>query len=133
MSTGADTVYRHRSRVYQTQFLLLINAQLVPTALSPRQGRHSPIWFGTWWKEEANAAGNQHVPDAVDVKVVFLRLNKGVEGHSRTGDEGSWAEVEEPSLPCWGVTVAPPDRSECLTIERTCIIHNVHNTGAAVT
>lgn len=60
---------------------MLVDAQLVPaTTLTPHR-RYLGVRLGSGRQQEAHAAGDQHVPDAVDVEVVLFSLHEGIEGH----------------------------------------------------
>lgn len=105
-SAGADAVDGDDGRVHQTQFLMLVNTQLITTAPPALQRSHLGVGLGARRQEEAHAPRDQHVPNAVDVEVVLLCLHKGVEGHSRCGNHGARKEEEHPALP--GRRVATP-------------------------
>lgn len=88
---------------------MLVDAELIAAAAPALQRRHLGVGLGPRRQQEAHAAGNQHVPNAVDVEVVLLRLHKGVEGHRRRGDHGAWEEEERPALPGGRVAAPPAD------------------------
>lgn len=121
-SARTDAVDGDDGRVHQTQLLVLINAQLIAAASSTLQRGHLGIRLGARWQEEAHAPCYQHVPDAVDVEVVLLRLHKGVKGHGRRGNHGAREEEEHPALPGGWIATAPTDGSHRLTGQQT------HNT-----
>lgn len=109
LSAGADAVDGDDRRVHQTQLLMLVDAQLIAAAPPALQRGHLGVRLGSRRQQEAHAAGDQHVPDAVDVEVVLLRLHEGVEGHGRRGDHGAREEEEDPALPGGWVTAPPAD------------------------
>lgn len=108
-SAGTNTVDGGHSGVDKPQLLLLIDAELVPTSLAPRQWPQAPAGLGTGRQQEADAAGNEQVPDAVYVEVVLLCLHEGVEQHGRRCNQRSWAQVESPALPGRWIAVAATD------------------------
>lgn len=105
-SAGTNAVDGDDGRVHQAQLLVLVNAELIAAAAPALQRRHLGVGLGPRRQQEAHAAGDQHVPNAVDVEVVLLRLHEGVEGHRRRGDHGAGEEEERPALP--GGRVAAP-------------------------
>lgn len=113
-SAGANAVDGGHSWVDKPQLLLFVDAELVPTALAPGQWPEAPAGLGTGWQQEANAAGDEQVPDAVDVEVVLLCLHEGIEQHGSCRNQRSRAQVESPALPGWWVTVAATDSTSCL-------------------
>lgn len=108
-SAGADAVDGDDGRVHQAQLLVLVDAQLVAAAAPALERRHLGVGLGARRQQEAHAAGDQHVPNAVDVEVVLLRLHEGVQGHGRRGDHGAREEEERPALPGGRVAAAPAD------------------------
>jgi len=108
-SAGTNAVDGGHGWVDKPQLLLFIDAELVPAALAPGQRPQAPAGLGAGRQQEADAAGDEQVPDAVDVEVVLLRLHEGVEQHSGCRDQRSRAQVERPALPRRWVAVAAPD------------------------
>lgn len=113
-SAGTNAVDGGHGWVNEPQFLLFIDAELVPTALAPGQRPQAPAGLGTGWQQEADAAGDEQVPDAVDVEVVLLCLHEGIEQHGSCRDQCPRAQVESPALPGRWVAVAAPDGASCL-------------------
>lgn len=106
LSAGADTVDGDDGWVHQTKLLVLIDAQLITAAPPTLQRSHLGVGLGARRQEEADAPCDQHVPNAVDVEVVLLRLHKGVESHGRCCNHCAREEEEHPALP--GGRVATP-------------------------
>lgn len=77
-SAGAYAVDGNDRWVHQSHLLVLVHTELVAAASPPLQGSDFHVWFGTWRKKEADAPGDEHVPDAVDVEVILLSLHEGV-------------------------------------------------------
>jgi len=115
LSAGADAVNGDDGRVHQTQLLVLVDAQLIAAAPPALQRGRLGVGLRAGRQQEAHAACNQHVPDAVDVEVVLLRLHEGVEGHGRRGDHGARKEEEHPALPGGRVAAPPADGAHSLT------------------
>lgn len=113
-SAGTNAVDGGYGRVDESQLLLFVDAELVPTALAPGQRPQAPAGLGTGWQQEADTASDEQVPDAVDVEVVLLCLHEGVEQHGSRRNQRSWAQVESPALPGRWVAVAAPDGASCL-------------------
>lgn len=88
-SAGADAVDGDDGRVDKAHLLVFVDTQLVAAAPLAPQRRHLGIRLGPRRQQEAYAAGDQHVPDAVDVEIVLLRLHKSVERDGRGGDGGA--------------------------------------------
>lgn len=108
-SAGTNAVDGDDGRVHQAQLLVLVDAELIAAAAPALQRRHLGVGLGPGRQQEAHAPGDQHVPNAVDVEVVLLRLHEGVEGHGRRGDHGAREEEERPALPGGGVAAAAAD------------------------
>lgn len=106
LSASADTVDGDDGWVHQTKLLVLIDAQLITAAPPTLQRSHLGVGLGARRQQEADAPCDQHVPNAVDVEVVLLRLHKGVEGHGGCCNHCAWEEEEHPALP--GGRVATP-------------------------
>lgn len=115
LSAGADAVDGNDSWVHQAELLVLVHAQLIAAAPPALQRGHLGVGLGSRWQEEAHAPCNQHVPDAVYVEVVLLRLHKGVERHGRCGDHGAREEEEHPALPGGRVATPAADGAHSLT------------------
>ena len=108
-SAGANAVDGGHRWINKPQLLLFVDAELVPTALTAGQRPQAPAGLGTGWQQEAHAAGDEQVPDTVDVEVVLLRLHEGIEQHSSHRNQRTWAQVERPELPGGWVAVAATD------------------------
>lgn len=113
-SAGAYAVNGYNSWVHQSHLLMLIDTELVAAAPPSFQGSDFHVGFGTGRQKEADASCDQHVPDAVDVEVVLLRLHEGVQGHRRCGDGGARKQEKHPALPSRWVTAAPTDGAHSL-------------------
>lgn len=118
-SAGTDAVDGDDCRVHQAQLLVLVHAQLIAAAPPTLQRGHLGVRLGARRQEEAHAPCDQHVPDAVDVEVVLLRLHEGVQGHGRRGDHGAWEEEEHPALPGGRVATPPTDGAHRLIGQQT--------------
>lgn len=114
LSARAYAVDGDDCRVHQAHLLVLVDAQLVAAAPAALHGRDLGVGLGTRWQQEAHAAGNEHMPDAVDVEVVLLRLHEGVERYSRRGDHGAREQEEHPALPGGWVAAATADGADGL-------------------
>lgn len=114
LSARAYAVDGDDCRVHQAHLLVLVDAQLVAAAPAAFHGRDLGVGLGARRQQEAHAAGNEHVPDAVDVEVVLLRLHEGVERHGRRGDHGAREQEEHPALPGRGVAAAAADGADSL-------------------
>lgn len=115
LSAGADAIDGNDAWVHQAKLLMLIHAQLIATAPPTLQWGHLGIRLGSRWQEKAHTPCNQHVPDAVYVEVVLLRLHKGVERHGRCGNHGAREKEEHPALPGGRVATSTPDGAHSLT------------------
>lgn len=118
-SAGTNAVDGDDGRVYQTQLLVLVDAELIAAAAPALQRRHLGVGLGPRRQQEAHTAGDQHVPNAVDVEVVLLRLHEGIQGHCRRGDHGAWEEEERPALPGGRVAAPPADGTHRLVGRET--------------
>lgn len=118
-SAGTDAVDGDNARVHQAQLLVLVHAQLIAAAPLPLQRGHLGVGFGARRQQEAHAARDQYVPDAVDVEVVILRLHEGVEGHGGYGDHGAGEKEENPTFPGGRVASATADGAHRLTTKTT--------------
>lgn len=119
LSAGADAINGDDGRVHQAQLLVLVHTQLIAAAPPTLQWGHLGVGLGAWRQEEAHAPCNQHVPDAMDVEVVLLRLHEGVEGHGRCSNHGSWKEEEHPALPGGRVATPSTYSAHRLTVQQT--------------
>lgn len=119
LSAGADAINGDDGWVHQAQLFVLVHTQLIAAAPPTLQWGHLGVGLGTRRQEKAHAPCNQHVPDAMDVEVVLLRLHKGVEGHGRCGDHGAREEEEHPTLPGGRVATPPTDGAHRLTDQQT--------------
>ena len=122
LSAGADAVDGDDGGVHQAQLLVLVDAQLVAAAPPALQRGDLGVGLGARAAGGSPRSRDQHVPDAVDVEVVLLRLHEGVEGHGGRGDHGARQEEEHPALPGGRVAAPPPDGAHGLTGQQT------HNT-----
>lgn len=109
LSALTDAVDGNDGWVHQAQFLVLVHAQLIAAAPLALQRGHLGIGFGSRRQQEAHAPRDQHVPYAVDVEVVLLRLHKGVQRHGGCRDHGAREQEEHPALPGGRVATPSPD------------------------
>lgn len=80
-SAGADAVNGDDGRVDEAHLLVFVDTELVSASTLAPHWRHLGVRLGTGWQQEAHAAGDQHVPNAVDVEVVLFGLHEGIERH----------------------------------------------------
>lgn len=80
-SAGADAVDGDDGRVDEAHLFVLVDAELVSASTLAPHWRHLGVRLGTRRQQEAHAASDQHVPDAVDVEVVLFCLHEGIERH----------------------------------------------------
>lgn len=114
LSAGTDAIDGYDAWVHQAQFLVFVHAQLISAAPLALQRGHLGVWLGARWQKEAHAPCDQHVPNAVDVEVVLLRLHEGVQSHSRCGDHGAGEQEEDPALPRGRVAAPAADGAHSL-------------------
>ena len=114
LSAGTDAADSGPSRAHKAQLLLLIDAQLVPAAPSPGSGGDPAVSLGTRGQQEAHTAGDEHVPDAVNVEVVVSGLHESIQQDGTTRDETAWAQAEQPAAPRGWVAVPAADAAHCL-------------------
>lgn len=80
-SAGANAIDGDDGWVDEAHLLMLVDTELISASTLPPHGRHLGVWLGTGWQQEAHTAGDQHVPDAVDVEVILFSLHEGIECH----------------------------------------------------
>lgn len=78
-SAGTDAADSGSSWAHKAQLLLLIDTQLVTTAPGPGCRWNPVLSLGTRRKQEAHTAGDEHMPNAMDVEVVVSGLHKRIE------------------------------------------------------
>lgn len=78
-SAGTDAADSGPTWTHKAQLLLLIDAQLVTAAPGPSSRWDPVVSLGTWGQQEAHAASDEHMPNAVNVEVVVSGLHKSIE------------------------------------------------------
>lgn len=108
-SAGADAIDGDDGRVDEAHLFVLVDTELVSASTLTPHWRHLGVGLGTRWQKEAHATSDQHVPDAVDVEVVFFCLHEGIERHGWSSNGGAWEQEEDPAFPCRRVAAPPPN------------------------
>ena len=114
LSAGTDAADSGPSRAHKAQLLLLIDAQLVPAAPSPGSRGDPAVSLGTRGQQEAHTAGDEHVPDAMNVEVVVSGLHESIQQDGTARDEAARAQAEQPAAPRGWVAVPAADAAHCL-------------------
>lgn len=93
---------------------MFIDAQLVTAAPGPSSRWDPAVSLGSRRQQEADAASNEHMPNAMNVEVVVPGLHESIQKDGTACNKAARAQVEEPAAPCWRITVPAPDAANCL-------------------